>query len=156
MPLTKKSKIKTGAKKTTGPKKGRGFKVEKKSQLKTSGKKIIKTKKKLLKKRGGRSRKLLKTLKLKRAEHNPIINPRHYSWESEAVLNPAAVLSDGRVHLFYRALGYDGVSRIGYASSKDGINFDERLSYPVYFVKNSEEMKKHWPYTSPARPAYDT
>jgi predicted GH43/DUF377 family glycosyl hydrolase len=51
-------------------------------------------------------------------------------------------------------LGADGISRIGYASSKDGINFDERLSYPVYFVENAEEMKKHWPYTSPAR--YDT
>ena len=103
-----------------------------------------------------RSRKSVKTTKLTRSQRNPIIEPGPYSWESQAVFNPAVVSSGGRVHLFYRALGEDGISRIGYASSKDGINFDERLLYPVYFVKNSEEMKKHWPYTSPARPAYDT
>jgi predicted GH43/DUF377 family glycosyl hydrolase len=94
---------------------------------------------------------------LKKFDGNPIIDPnRSSSWESEAVLNPGAVVLDGRVHLFYRALGSDGVSRVGYASSKDGIHFDDRLSYPVYFVKNVEETKKHWPYTSPARPMYST
>jgi predicted GH43/DUF377 family glycosyl hydrolase len=97
-----------------------------------------------------------KDAKLLRSFHNPIIEPMSYFWESQAVFNPAAVYSDGRVHLFYRALGDDGISRIGYASSRDGINFDERLFYPVYFVKNDEEMKKHWPYTSPVRPVYDT
>lgn len=91
-----------------------------------------------------------KLLKLVRSPKNPIIEPRNYSWESQAVFNPAAVYADGRVHLFYRALGNDGVSRIGYASSKDGINFNERLSYPIYFVENAEEMKKHWPFTTPA------
>ena len=88
---------------------------------------------------------------LKKFKGNPIIDPdRSSSWESEAVLNPGAVVSGGRVHLFYRALGPDGVSRIGYASSKDGIHFDDRLSYPIYFVQNVEATKKHWPYTSPA------
>ena len=101
-------------------------------------------------------KKLAKILKLSRSLRNPIIKPGSYSWESQAVFNPAAVSSGGRIHLFYRAMGGDGVSRIGYASSKDGINFDERLSYPVYFLKNVEEMKKHWPYTSPTRPVYDT
>ena len=96
------------------------------------------------------------SIQLKRDIHNPIIKPGSYSWESQAVFNPAVISSGGRIHLFYRALGPDGISRIGYTSSKDGINFDERLSYPVYFLKNEEEMKKHWPYTSPARPVYDT
>ncbi|MCX6751537.1 MAG: hypothetical protein NT161_02085 [Candidatus Nomurabacteria bacterium] len=95
-------------------------------------------------------RKKTKGTQLKKSLHNPIINPRAYAWESQAVFNPAAVYADGRFHLFYRALGNDGISRVGYASSKDGINFDERLSYPIYFVENAEEMKKHWPFTSPA------
>src|SRR3989338_987600 len=64
-------------------------------------------------------------LALTRTAENPVLgpNPEHW-WESEAVFNPAAVVHDGRVHLFYRALGQDGVSRIGHASSKDGIKFD--------------------------------
>jgi predicted GH43/DUF377 family glycosyl hydrolase len=97
-----------------------------------------------------------KGLKLVRSTENPIMKPRMYSWESQAVFNPAAIYSGGRVHLFYRALGEDGISRIGYASSKDGINFDDRLFYPVYFLKNTEETKEHWPFTSPAFPSYNT
>ncbi len=123
--------------------------------LKKQNKVIKKPAKKILKKTSLK-KKLVKALKLKRSIQNPIINPGPYAWESQAVLNPAAVFSGGRVHLFYRALGKDGISRIGYASSKDGINFDERLSYPIYFMENAEEMAKHWPFTSPARPVYDT
>jgi len=70
--------------------------------------------------------------RLQRSERNPILSPTSFEWESEAVFNPAAFTDNGRVHLLYRALGPDGVSRIGYASSSDGINFDERLNYPVY------------------------
>jgi beta-1,2-mannobiose phosphorylase / 1,2-beta-oligomannan phosphorylase len=110
--------------------------------------KVVKSSKKLT------TKKLVKTLQLKRSPRNPIIEPKDYSWESQSVFNPAVVSSDGRIHLFYRALGGDGLSRIGYASSKDGINFDERLFYPVYFVEKTEDLKKHWPFTSPAR--YDT
>ncbi|MDZ4226445.1 MAG: glycosidase [Patescibacteria group bacterium] len=74
-----------------------------------------------------------KPLKLKRQKENPILgpDPAHW-WESEAVFNPAAVYDQGRVHVLYRALGQDGISRIGYASSKDGVHFDERLPYPVF------------------------
>lgn len=93
---------------------------------------------------------------LKRFIGNPIMGPRPYSWESQAVFNPGAVVSNGVVHLFYRALGDDGVSRIGYASSHDGLNFRERLTYPVYSLKNSESTKDHWPFTSPAFPSYNT
>ena len=44
--------------------------------------------------------KKIKGTQLKRSPRNPIIEPRSYSWESEAVFNPAAVFVDGRVHLF--------------------------------------------------------
>ncbi|OGC80968.1 hypothetical protein A2943_01765 [Candidatus Adlerbacteria bacterium RIFCSPLOWO2_01_FULL_51_16] len=71
-------------------------------------------------------------LHLFRFKENPILgpDPTHW-WESAAVFNPAAVVDQGRVHMLYRAMGTDGISRIGYASSADGIHFDERLPYPV-------------------------
>lgn len=109
---------------------------------------VAKTKSKTLKK---------KALSIfKKHDGNPIVGPLPDSfWESEAVLNPGAVVLDGRVHLFYRALGRDGVSRIGYISSKDGIHFDQRIPYPVYSAESREEAMKHYPYTSPARLVYD-
>jgi predicted GH43/DUF377 family glycosyl hydrolase len=74
-----------------------------------------------------------KRLALKRSLNNPIISPiESHWWESEAVFNPAALVYGGKVHLLYRALGQDGVSRIGYASSEDGIHFNERLPHPIY------------------------
>ena len=94
---------------------------------------------------------------LKKFDGNPIVGPERSSfWESEGVFNPGAVVYDERVHLFYRALGRDGMSRIGYVSSKDGIHFDERLPYPVYSAESKEEAMRHYPYTSPARLVYDT
>lgn len=67
-----------------------------------------------------------------RIRQNPILGPEpSHWWESEAVFNPAAFVADNKVHLLYRAMGRDGISRIGYASSTDGIRFD-RLPYPVY------------------------
>lgn len=99
-------------------------------------------------------------LLLHRLRENPILDPivSHW-WESEAVFNPAAFLHAGRVHLLYRALGRDGISRIGYASSPDGIHFDERLATPVY-EPNRETLPDprkmvHNAYTS-KRLTYDT
>src|SRR3989344_238848 len=97
-----------------------------------------------------------RALDLRRAFHNPVISPTSGSyWESEAAFNPGAVIHGGRVHLFYRALGPDGVSRIGYASSKDGLNFDKRHPHPVYMPETVTESAKHHPYTSPSRLQYD-
>ena len=94
---------------------------------------------------------------LGRVAQNPVLGPVASSWwESQAVFNPAAIVDGGRVHLFYRALGADGISRIGYASSADGINFDRRLPYPVYAAESAGEAKAHRPFTSPARLTYDT
>lgn len=75
-------------------------------------------------------------MKLERHEQNPILEPiKNSNWESEAVFNPGAVYEEktGLVHLLYRAIGdyksYKGT--LGYAVSKDGINF-ERNSSPVF------------------------
>jgi predicted GH43/DUF377 family glycosyl hydrolase len=71
-------------------------------------------------------------LQLVRHHQNPLLRTGAYQWEKESVMNPAVVEAGGKTHMFYRAVGADGVSRLGYASSSDGVNFDERLPYPVY------------------------
>lgn len=100
-----------------------------------------------------------KSIKLQKNKDNPVFKPRtHLAWESEAVFNPGAVISAGKVHLFYRALGRDGISRIGYASSENGNDFSVRLPYPVFSDHNCDDAKKpkeNWPLTSPARLVYD-
>jgi len=70
---------------------------------------------------------------MRRFEGNPILAPVvNHAWESRMVFNPAAVYLDKRVHILYRAIGEDGVSRLGYASSSDGYHIDERLPHPVF------------------------
>ena len=70
---------------------------------------------------------------LVRAAANPILQPRaSCRWESLAAFNAAAIVLDDRVHLLYRAIGDDGISTFGYASSSDGIQIQERSDVPVY------------------------
>jgi beta-1,2-mannosidase len=61
---------------------------------------------------------------------NPILRPSENGWESTNLYNPAAIVVDDVVVLLYRAHGADKVSRIGIATSSDGINFD-REAEPV-------------------------
>lgn len=70
---------------------------------------------------------------LEKFRQNPILKPivDHF-WESRAVLNPAVVSSSGKVHIVYRAVGDTATSVLGYASSSDGVNIDERLDQPIY------------------------
>ena len=70
---------------------------------------------------------------MNRFEGNPILEPiEHHPWESSCVFNAAATMFGGRIHMLYRAMGEDKISRLGYASSKDGYRFDERLPTPVF------------------------
>jgi predicted GH43/DUF377 family glycosyl hydrolase len=110
-----------------------------KSAKKLKVKKVIK---KVVKKR---IKKVVKTLQLIRFPHNPIIEPRHYSWESKATFNPTAFLEDGRVHIIYRAIGDNDVSVLGYASSPNGHSLEERPTFPIYqqsgkFVRSGEPI----------------
>lgn len=54
---------------------------------------------------------------------NPVLRPTGDSWQSGYVYNPAAVVHEGRVVLLYRAHDDSKVSRLGYASSDDGLHF---------------------------------
>lgn len=89
-----------------------------------------------------------KPLTLTRHPSNPMLSPRGYlDWEKEGVFNPAALLIDGTIHLLYRAIGGDGVSRFGYSKSDDGMTFDEGLEYPVFTFKQSRPIglvRKHY------------
>ncbi len=80
---------------------------------------------------------------LHKHHENPILMSRpHHEWETEAVFNPAAIYDSGRVHLLYRAIGKHGVSVLGYASSEDGLHFDERSPEPVFALPNVASVTK--------------
>jgi len=94
---------------------------------------------------------------LTRHEGNPVVtaNAAH-DWEAIATLNPAAVLVDGQVHLFYRAIGYGGRSVFGHAVSSDGLNF-RRFEEPSYIpgeqakgARSPRRPKKAIPLRCPA------
>lgn len=77
---------------------------------------------------------------MKRFEGNPILKPiGKHEWESRAVFNAASIKLENKIHLLYRAIGNDNISRIGYAVSSDGYHIDERLPYPVFApLENTE------------------
>lgn len=77
---------------------------------------------------------------MKRFKDNPILEPiqGHY-WETREVFNSASLYAGEKVHLLYRAMGDDRISRLGYASSADGHTIDERHSEPVFSPNNLYE-----------------
>ncbi len=82
-------------------------------------------------------------IKLKRVKENPVLSPnKNIEWESKAVFNPGAILIDDKVHLLYRAIGeYDTyISRIGLATSSDGINFERKNKVPI--IKPQEDYDR--------------
>lgn len=67
-----------------------------------------------------------------RAAENPLLTPTSRWWESVAVFNPGvAEDAAGRLHILYRAVGRDGISRCGYATSRDGVTIETRSLEPV-------------------------
>lgn len=87
---------------------------------------------------------------LQRVMENPIIEPRvSYAWESFASFNPAAIVLDNRIHLLYRAQGYNGQSVLGYAGSVNGIHIDERSADPVFVPPRLDQSEDSlYPTTS--------
>jgi predicted GH43/DUF377 family glycosyl hydrolase len=78
---------------------------------------------------------------LRRFVSNPVLRPRRENaWESKLVFNPATVYHNGLVHLLYRAVGEDNISRIGYAVSKNGFEFF-RLDKPAFTPRGILESK---------------
>lgn len=77
---------------------------------------------------------------MKRFKNNPILEPvpGHY-WQNREVFNAAALYAGDKVHILYRALGDDGVSRLGYANSSDGHSIDTRQPEPAFAPASSCE-----------------
>ncbi len=77
---------------------------------------------------------------MKRFNGNPILKPNlKNSWESQAVFNAASIYGNGQVHILYRAMGDDNISRLGYATSNDGFTITERLDEPIFLPANHAE-----------------
>jgi predicted GH43/DUF377 family glycosyl hydrolase len=70
-------------------------------------------------------------VELLRHPANPLLLPDPASdWETYNVFNPSVIHHNGLFHMHYRAQGLDWVSRIGYATSVDGIHWN-RMRRPV-------------------------
>lgn len=98
------------------------------------------------------------TFNLKRVTGNPVLSPHELTdWETHSVFNPGAFMDDeGIVHLLYRAVGMDGLSKIGHAQSCDGKSFERRFGFPVFqknhfehgFVNDKDKVYSPAKYTS--------
>lgn len=73
-----------------------------------------------------------KIVTAKKFTGNPIIKPSSYPWENRATFNTAAFYLDDKIHLFYRAIGEDDVSVLGYAYTYDGYNIEGRPTYSIF------------------------
>ena len=90
-----------------------------------------------------------KFLVLTKLQENPIISPKpENDWEAWQTFNPGVVLLNNKVHFLYRAIGEDGISRLGYAVSDDSFTVDERLPYPVYEHKTGDRKFSIYSYFS--------
>ena len=65
-------------------------------------------------------------------------------YEEKNVLNPAAVVKDGKVHLIYRAQDSLMTSRLALAVSEDGVHF-EKTGQPIFFPENHDFNYLEWP-----------
>lgn len=72
------------------------------------------------------------------------------AWESNDTFNPAAVLKDGKICVLYRAEDRSGkgigmrTSRIGLATSNDGIHIQHRSPVPVLYPDKDAQQEFEW------------
>ena len=86
---------------------------------------------------------------------NPILKPttsltfdcpvskKEVLWEGRNVLNPSAIVKDGKVYMIYRAQDSAMTSRLGLAISEDGLHF-EKQDKPIFFPENDSMKKYEW------------
>ncbi len=94
---------------------------------------------------------------------NPVISPNPAStftdpilkkpvqWEALHTFNPAAMVREGKVYVLYRAEDNSGkmqigmhTSRLGLASSDDGVHFTRRPD-PVFYPAPDDQKAREWP-----------
>jgi beta-1,2-mannosidase len=86
---------------------------------------------------------------------NPILKPseketflcpvtkQQTAWNEKNVLNPAAVVKDGKVYLLFRSQDNAKTSRIGLAISDDGLHFS-KMPEPVLYPSEDSMKKYEW------------
>lgn len=86
---------------------------------------------------------------------NPILQPssnqifscplskKEVRWEERNVLNPSAIVKDGKVYLIYRAQDNEMTSRLGLAISEDGLHF-EKQPEPIFYPVNDNMQQYEW------------
>ncbi|MEA3337530.1 MAG: glycosidase [Chloroflexota bacterium] len=80
-------------------------------------------------------------MKLQRYSDAPIMVPdSNCGWQCYNVFNPSVIHHNGLFHMHYRAQGLDWSSRIGYAVSQDGINWN-RLRDPVLVPRDASDSR---------------
>jgi beta-1,2-mannosidase len=81
---------------------------------------------------------------------DPITN-KAVHWEALHTFNPAAIVRQGKVYVLYRAEDDSGTmeigmhtSRLGLASSEDGIHFSPATT-PVFYPDHDSQQEREWP-----------
>jgi beta-1,2-mannosidase len=81
---------------------------------------------------------------------DPITN-KPVRWEALHTFNPAAIVRMGKIYVFYRAEDDSGTmvigmhtSRLGVASSEDGIHFTTEPA-PVFYPDVDSQQEREWP-----------
>lgn len=77
---------------------------------------------------------------IERLSRQPVLTPRGDGFEAAGVFNPAVVRYKGKFVMLYRAQDRQGTSRLGYAESRDGVQWTRRaepaLSPEAEYEKN--------------------
>jgi len=77
-----------------------------------------------------------------RAKENPILKPvENHAWENKEVFNAGVLDIDDTIHIVYRAQGDDGISRLGYAATKNGTKIVDRDEKPMYEPRENFESR---------------
>jgi predicted GH43/DUF377 family glycosyl hydrolase len=71
------------------------------------------------------------------------LNRKEIRWEEKNVLNPSAVVKNGKVYLIYRAQDSLMTSRLGLAVSDDGLHFTKEPS-PVLYPDRDNMQQYEW------------
>ncbi|MFT4568305.1 MAG: putative GH43/DUF377 family glycosyl hydrolase, partial [Saprospiraceae bacterium] len=73
---------------------------------------------------------------------DPITN-EIVQWEGRNVLNPSALVKDGKVYMIYRAQDEAMTSRLGLAVSEDGLHFKKEAA-PIFYPDNDDMKSYEW------------
>ncbi|MEY3422683.1 MAG: hypothetical protein RIR48_3008 [Bacteroidota bacterium] len=78
---------------------------------------------------------------IKVTKHGVILEKTHHVFENEGVLNPAVIVHDDQIHMFYRAVSLGNHSTIGYCILDSVFSVVYRQSFPLIGPEFDYESK---------------